>query len=433
MTGNRLDRWHSSYSRRAAGMTASEIRALFAVASRPEVVSLAGGMPNFDALPLPEIAEIVRRCAAEQSAVALQYGSGQGDVAAREQIVDVMTTVGTVCDPDDVVVTTGSQHALDLLVRILVDPGDVVLVESPSYVGALGVLRSYEADIRHVETDEQGAVPASVAAHVAAARAEGKPVKAVYLVPHHHNPSGATTSLARRQELVEQCRRDGVLVVEDDPYALLGFDTDPLPSMRSLDPEGVVYLGSFSKTFAPGLRVGWAVAPPAIRAKLVLAAEASVLCPSMFSQRVVATYLADSDWRAHVKVLRGVYRERRDALLGALEQQVPDASFTRPDGGFFTWVRLPGDLDATAMLPRAVAARVAYVPGTAFHADGRGRQHVRLSFCFPTPERIVEGVRRLAGVVRAEQELHRTFGPSLQDRPAPPPDGEFARPASDTA
>ena len=433
MTGTRLDRWHSSYSRRAAGMTASEIRALFAVASRPEVVSLAGGMPTLDALPLPEIAEIVRRCAADQAATALQYGSGQGDVLAREQIVDVMTTVGTTCDPDDVVVTTGSQHALDLLVRILVDPGDVVLVESPSYVGALGVLRSYEADVRHVDTDGEGAVPGSVAAHVAAARAEGRAVKAVYLVPHHHNPSGATTSLARRQALVEQCRRDGVLVIEDDPYALLGFDAEPLPSMQSLDPGGVVYLGSFSKTFAPGLRVGWAVAPPAIRAKLVLAAEASVLCPSMFSQRVVATYLAGSDWRAHVKVLRGVYRERRDALLGALEHQLPEATFTRPDGGFFTWVRLPGDLDASAMLPRAVAARVAYVPGTAFHADGRGAQHVRLSFCFPTPERIVEGVRRLAGVVTAEQELRRTFGPTIDGSSPTAAPRDAARPASDTA
>jgi len=432
VTGTRLDRWHASYSRRAAGMTASEIRALFAVASRPEVVSLAGGMPTLDALPLPEISEIVHRCAAEQAGVALQYGSGQGDVLAREQIVDVMTTVMTPCDPDDVVVTTGSQHALDLLVRILVDPGDVVLVESPSYVGALGVLRSYEADIRHVETDDQGAVPASVAAHVAASRAEGRPVKALYVVPHHQNPSGATTTPERRVELVEQCRRDGVLLIEDDPYALLGFDSEPLPSMRSLDPGGVVYLGSFSKTFAPGLRVGWAVAPPAIRAKLVLAAEASVLCPSMFSQRVVATYLASSDWRAHVKTLRGVYRERRDALLDALSQQIPEATFSRPEGGFFTWVRLPGDLDAAAMLPRAVAARVAYVPGTAFHADGRGGDHVRLSFCFPTPERITEGVRRLAGVVSAEQELRSTFGSSLESSLSVTTRG-FERPASDTA
>lgn len=435
MTTTRLDRWHGSYSRRAAGMTASEIRALFAVASRPEVVSLAGGMPTLDALPLPEIAEIVRRCASEHAAVALQYGSGQGDVLAREQIVDVMTTVGVTCDPDDVVVTTGSQHALDLLVRILVDPGDVVLVESPSYVGALGVLRSYEAEVRHVVTDADGADPASVAAEVARARAEGRTVKALYVVPHHQNPSGATTSAARRQQLVEQCRREGVLVVEDDPYALLGYDVDPLTAMRTLDPDGVVYLGSFSKTFAPGLRVGWAVAPPAIRAKLVLAAEASVLCPSMFSQRVVATYLAGSDWRAHVKVLQQTYRERRDTLQDALAQQLPQVDATRPDGGFFTWVRLPEGVDGAAMLPRAVAARVAYVPGTAFHADGRGADHVRLSFCFPTPERIVEGVRRLAGVVAAEQELLRTFGGAVPARADEGSAGydRSAAPAVDTA
>lgn len=412
-------------------MTASEIRALFAVASRPEVVSLAGGMPSLDTLPLPEVAEIVRRCAADSASVALQYGSGQGDGLAREQIVDVMTTVGVACDPDDVVVTTGSQHALDLLVRILVDPGDVVLVESPSYVGALGVLRSYEADVRHVATDAQGAVPAAVDAAIVAARVAGLSVKALYVVPHHQNPSGATTSLQRRAELVELCRRHTVLLVEDDPYALLGFDTEPLAAMRSLDPGGVVYLGSFSKTFAPGLRVGWAVAPPAIRAKLVLAAEAAVLCPSMFSQRVVATYLAESDWRAHVKLLRGVYRERRDALLGALTQHLPQAAFTRPEGGFFTWVRLPALLDSQTMLPRAIAARVAYVPGSAFYAGDGGSHHVRLSFCFPTPERIVEGVRRLAAVVEAETDLIHTFGDTVHY--AARLSDDRARPAADTA
>ncbi|MFC5381268.1 PLP-dependent aminotransferase family protein [Aquipuribacter nitratireducens] len=432
MTGTRLDRWHGAYSRRASGMTASQIRALFAVASRPEVVSLAGGMPTLDALPLPEVAEIVRRCAADSAAEALQYGSGQGDILAREQIVDVMTTVGVTCDPDDVVVTTGSQHALDLLVRVLVDPGDVVLVETPSYVGALGVLRSYEADVRHVPVDAEGVDPVALEAVVVGERAAGRRVKALYVVPHHQNPGGTTTSARRRAALVEVCRRLEVLVVEDDPYALLGFDHDPLPAMHSLDPDGVVYLGSFSKTFAPGLRVGWAVAPPALRSKLVLAAEAAVLCPSSFSQRVVATYLATSDWRAHVKVLRSVYRERRDALVGALEQHLPDAVLTRPDGGFFTWVAMPDDLDTTAMLPRAVAARVAYVPGTAFHADGGGGAHMRLSFCFPPPERIAEGVRRLAGVVAGERELRRTFrgtGPV----PVAVPTGDVDRPATDTA
>jgi 2-aminoadipate transaminase len=433
MTGTRLDRWHGAYSRRAAGMTASQIRALFAVASRPEVVSLAGGMPTLDALPLPEVGEIVRRCAVDSAAVSLQYGSGQGDVLAREQIVDVMSTVGSACDPDDVVVTTGSQHALDLLVRVLVDPGDVVLVESPSYVGALGVLRSYEADVRHVPTDAEGVDPTALTGVVEAERRAGRRVKALYVVPHHQNPSGVTTTATRRATLLDVCRRLGVLLIEDDPYALLGFDTDPLPSVHSLDPDGVVYLGSFSKTFAPGLRVGWAVAPPALRAKLVLAAEAAVLCPSPFSQRVVATYLSTSDWRAHVKVLRGVYRERRDALLDSLAHHLPDAVVTRPEGGFFTWVGMPDDLDTTAMLPRAVAARVAYVPGTAFHADGGGGAHMRLSFCFPPPERIAEGVRRLAGVVGVERELQRTFRgtgpvPALGHHV-----GDADRPATDTA
>ena len=442
MSGTRLDRWHDSYSRRATGMTASEIRALFAVASRPEVVSLAGGMPTLDALPLPEVAEVARRCASTDALTALQYGSAQGDPLCREQIVDVMQTVGTSVHPEDVVVTTGSQHALDLLTRILVDPGDVVLVESPSYVGALGVFRSYEAQIVHLPTDAGGVLPEAVVQATRTARAAGSRVKALYVVPHHQNPAGTTTGVERRAALVETCRSLGVLLVEDDPYALLGFDSEPLAAMKSLDPEGVVYLGSFSKTFAPGLRVGWAVAPPAIRTKLVLAAEASVLCPSMFSQRVVATYLAGSDWRAHVKVLRSVYRERRDAMLAALAQHLPGAGYTRPEGGFFTWVRLPGGVDSAAMLPRAVAARVAYVPGSAFFDDGQGHDHVRLSFCFPTPERITEGVRRLAGVLARENEVLHTFGLDSVDRPGNPAErpadrsrqhAAADRPATDTA
>ena len=439
MSGTRLDRWHDSYSRRATGMTASEIRALFAVASRPEVVSLAGGMPTLDALPLPEVAEVARRCASTDALTALQYGSAQGDPLCREQVVDVMQTVGTGVHPEDVVVTTGSQHALDLLTRIVVDPGDVVLVESPSYVGALGVFRSYEAQIVHLATDTEGVLPEAVVEATRAGRAAGARVKLLYVVPHHQNPAGTTTSAARRVALVETCLSLGILLVEDDPYALLGFGSEPLAAMRSLDPEGVVYLGSFSKTFAPGLRVGWAVAPPAIRAKLVLAAEASVLCPSMFSQRVVATYLAGSDWRAHVKVLRSVYQERRDAMLAALAQHLPGASFTRPEGGFFTWVRLPGQVDSAAMLPRAVAARVAYVPGSAFFDDGQGRDHVRLSFCFPTPERITEGVRRLAGVLARENEVLHTFGLDVPDPGSDDRAGERTgphaadRPATDTA
>jgi 2-aminoadipate transaminase len=410
--GTRLDPWLNAYADRAHGMRASEIRALFAVANRPEVVSLAGGMPYLEGLPLDVLADMTRRVVATRGTVALQYGSGQGDETLREQILDVMRLEGIDAHPDDVVVTTGSQQALDLVTRIFVNPGDVVVAEAPSYVGALGVFRAYQADVVHVPLDEHGLVPSALEETLTALEREGRRVKLLYTVPNFHNPAGVTLSAERRPQILEIARRHGVLVLEDNPYGLLGFSGEPLPALRSLDADGVIYLGSFSKTFAPGYRVGWAVAPHAVREKLVLASESSILSPSNASQLSISAYLATCDWRGQIKAFRELYRERRDAMVGALAEHLPDASWTVPDGGFYTWVRLPEGLDAKAMLPRAVTARVAYVPGTAFYFDDRGHDHMRLSFCFPTPERIREGVRRLAGVVAGETELVSLFGTS---------------------
>jgi DNA-binding transcriptional MocR family regulator len=415
--GSRLDRWVDTYAARTRGMTASEIRALFAVASRPEVVSLAGGMPFLSALPLDVVGEALARLVAEQGTVALQYGSGQGDPGLRERILDVMSAQRVDAHADDVVVTTGSQQALDLVTRIFVDPGDVVVAEAPSYVGALGVFRGYQAEVVHVPLDDDGLIPEALEAALSRLAQEGRRVKMLYTVPNHHNPAGVTLSAQRRPQVVDIARRYGVLVLEDDPYGLLGFDGDPLPSLQALNPEGVIYLGSFSKTFAPGFRVGWAVAPHAIREKLVLASEAAILCPSSFSQLAVASYLDTHDWRHQVDVFRGLYRERSIATLQALGDLVPRARWTTPHGGFYVWVTLPDGLDARAMLPRAVTERVAYVPGTAFYADGQGRANLRLSYCYPTAERIREGVRRLAGVIDAELEVLDTFGPGGGTRP----------------
>ncbi|MEV0950193.1 PLP-dependent aminotransferase family protein [Promicromonospora sp. NPDC050249] len=409
-------------------MRASEIRALFSVANRPEVVSLAGGMPYLEGLPLDVIADTMQRLIATKGTTALQYGSGQGEESLREHITQVVALEGVSAHPDDVVVTTGSQSALDLVTRIFIDPGDVVIAEAPSYVGALGVFRSYQADVVQVPLDADGLVPAELDATLTRLAAEGRRVKFLYTVPTFQNPAGVSLSAERRPQLLEICRRHGVLVVEDNPYGLLGFDEEPLPALRSYDSDGVLYLGSFSKTFAPGYRVGFVIAPHAVRDKLVLASESAVLSPSNASQLAVATYLETCDWKAQIKAYRELYRERRDALVGALGEHLPSASWNVPKGGFFVWVRLPEGLDSRAMLPRAVTARVAYVPGTAFYYDGSGSDHMRLSFCFPTPERIREGVRRLAGVVNGEAELVQIFGtagrpdPDTDDVEAPAPD-----------
>jgi DNA-binding transcriptional MocR family regulator len=392
-------------------MNTSEIRALFAVASRPEVVSLAGGMPYLTALPMETVADTVAHMLRTQGLTALQYGSGQGDPTLREQILEVMSQEGISAHADDVVVTTGSQQALDLVTRIFIDPGDVVLAEAPSYVGALGVFAAYQARVAHVASDDDGLVPAALEERILNLKAAGRRIKFLYTVPNFHNPAGTTMSLERRPQIVEICQRHGVLVLEDNPYGLLGFDREPYEALRTLSDDGVVYLGTFSKTFAPGLRVGWALAPHAVREKLVLASESAILCPSAFSQMTVSTYLATSDWMAQIKVFRELYRERRDAMVEALSALLPSASWTHPDGGFYVWLTLPEGLDAKAMLPRAVTERVAYVPGTAFFADGTGQRNVRLSYCFPDPDRIREGVRRFAGVVQSELELLETFGP----------------------
>ena len=392
-------------------MAASEIRALFSVASRPEVVSLAGGMPFVQALPLEQIAETVKNLLLERGAQALQYGSGQGDVVLREQILDVMHDVGVVAHPDDIVVTTGSQMALDLVTRVFCDPGDVILVEAPSYVGALGVFRAYQCGVEHVTMDDEGLVPAALSEAIVRVRASGRRIKMLYTIPSFHNPAGVSQGAQRRLEILAIAQQAGILVLEDDPYGLLGFDGAVPRAMRADDANGVIYLGSFSKTIASGLRVGWAVAPHGVREKLVLAAESAVLCPSNFAQLTISEYLSTQPWRQQVKVFRELYRDRRDALLESLQAMMPEGTtWTIPAGGFYSWLTLPNGLDATAMLPRAIAALVAYVPGTGFYVDGQCRQNLRLSYCYPEPDRIREGVRRLAAVVEGELELANTFG-----------------------
>jgi 2-aminoadipate transaminase len=408
---SRLDPWLQSYAERTMGMNASEIRALFAVASRPEVVSLAGGMPYLSALPMDTVAAAVAQMLATQGLSALQYGSGQGDPTLREQILEVMALEGISAHADEIVVTTGSQQALDLVTRVFIDPGDVILAEAPSYIGALGVFSAYQAHVAHVATDDDGLIPDALEERIRGLLAKGKRIKFLYTVPTFHNPAGTTLSMQRRPQILEICHRHAILVLEDNPYGLLGFDREPYAALRSLSEEGVVYLGSFSKTFAPGVRVGWALAPHAVREKLVLASESAILCPSAYSQMTVSTYLATCDWKAQIKIYRELYRERRDAMLESLGALLPQATWTHPDGGFYVWLTLPEGINSKAMLPRAVTERVAYVPGTAFFADGTGHRNLRLSYCYPDPDRIREGVRRLAGVVRTELELLETFGP----------------------
>ncbi len=391
------------FAERASLLRPSEIRALFAVASRPEIVSLAGGMPNLSALPMEMFSDVISKLVRENGQEALQYGSGQGHPKLREQICDIMALEGIRAHPDDVIVTTGSQQALDLISRIFIDPHDVVLVEAPSYVGALGTFQQYEADVVHVEMDGDGMIPVRLREAIAATKALGKNIKFLYLIPNYQNPGGVTLPSERRTEILDICREEKIFVVEDNPYGLLGFDGPSPDAMRAEDSENVIYLGSFSKTIAPGFRVGWALVPQALKEKLVIAAESSILCPSNFAQLAISGYLADQPWREQIAEFCKLYKVRRDAMLESLEKYFPEGvTWTHPEGGFYFWVTLPEGIDTKALMPKAIAAKVAFVPGTAFYADGFGSRSMRLSYCYPTPERIRDGVKALGALVTAE-------------------------------
>ncbi len=401
-----IDRFVDRYAERTSGMSASEVRALFAVAARPEVVSLAGGMPYVEALPAQEVLEVATQVLLDLGPTALQYGGGQGHLALRDRAVMLMAEEGVDADPDDVVITTGAQQALDLLGKIFIDPGDTIAVEAPAYVGALTAFAAYQPRFLTIEIDDEG----MIVEQLERAIVRGERPTFVYTVPNFGNPAGVTMSRRRREHLVALCRETGIPIVEDNPYGLLRFEGEPLPCLRSLDPRNVIYLGTVSKTFSPGVRVGWALADPSVIQRLVLAKEAADLCGSNLTMLLTERWFADEGrWRSALAGLIDTYRARRDAMLDALTEQFPGtATWTHPSGGFYVWVTLPRWADTTAMLAAAVERRVAYVPGTAFYPDGRGADRMRLAYCYPTEDRIREGVARLATLLEDDERLYRS-------------------------
>lgn len=403
-----IDRFVELYAGRTSGMSASEVRALFAVASRPDIVSFAGGMPYVEAIPLQDVLTIVAEALDGHGSGLLQYAGGQGHLVLRERLIPLMAAEGVDADPDDMVITTGAQQALDVIARIFIDPGDMVAVEAPAYVGALTAFGAYEPRYLQIDLDADG----MVVDQLEDALVRGERPKFVYTVPNFGNPAGVTMSLPRREQLVALCREAGIPIIEDNPYGLLRFEGDPLPCLRSMDPENVIYLGTVSKVFSPGVRVGWALAEQSVVQRLVLAKEAADLCGSSFTMLVTERYFAGDRWRDNLAAFVDLYRLRRDAMLQALPERLPaDAAWTEPAGGFYVWVTLPGWADTQAMLAAAVERRVAYVPGTAFYPDGRGRNQMRLAFCHPTEERIREGVARLGALLEDEEQLYRSLRP----------------------
>ncbi len=413
-----LERYAGLFASRTKVMKSSAMRDLMAVTARPEVISLAGGLPDTGTFPPDTFAAVAQRIATESCAKALQYGPTEGLPETKECIAQVMAAEGMRVDPEDVIVTTGGQQVIDLVTKTLIDPGDVVIAEGPTYPGAVPVFCSYQAELVQIEMDSAGMRIDLLEQALERLEREGRRPKFIYTVPTFQNPAGETMSLARRRRLVELAHERELLVLEDNPYGLLRYEGDPLPPLYALD-EGVsgqagstfvMYLGTFSKILSPGIRLGWVAAPPPVLEKINLGKQGTDLCTSTLSQLMVQAYFERGRWEEYVDSLTEVYRKRRDTMLDALADHFPpQAEWTRPGGGLFVWATLPDFIDTTDLLARALRDNVAFVPGEAAFLDGRGRSAMRLNFSGSNEESIREGIRRIGEVVNEQVQLYGTL------------------------
>ena len=406
-----LERYAGLFASRTRGMRSSAMRDMMAVTERPEVISLAGGLPDTSTFPPDTFAAATSRIAAESCARALQYGPTEGLSDAKACIAEVMAAEGMHVDDDDLVVTTGGQQVIDLVTKTLIDPGDVVLAEGPTYPGAVPVFSSYQADLVQIDVDERGMRVGLLEDTLDRLEREGRRPKFVYTVPSFQNPAGVTMSLERRRQLVDIARRRELLVLEDNPYGLLRYEGSPEPTLRALDGGlYVMYLGTFSKILSPGIRLGWVAAPAPVLEKINLGKAATDLCTSTLTQLLVSAYFDESRWRAYVDSLTEIYRARRDTMLDALAEFFPaEAEWTRPAGGLFIWATLPDFIDTTDLLARALRENVAFVPGEGAYLDGRGRSSMRLNFSGSDEDAVREGVRRIGKVVSEQVALYGTL------------------------
>ena len=402
-----FDRWDGRYAAAMADVRSSAVRDLFAAASRPDVISLSGGMPDVRRVPHEAVSRAVREALKHDGPAALQYGSSEGRYPLRSTIVGLMAETGVRLSEDDLIVTSGAQQGLDLLAKVFLDPGDTVICEGPTYVGALQAFSVYRPRIEWIETDEHGMRVDLLEETLRRLGPQG--AKFIYTIPNFQNPAGVTLTPDRRRRLLELAREYDIPVVEDDPYGRLRYEGGHVLPLRALDAD-VIYLGTFSKIFAPGLRLGWMAAPRPILAKVLLAKQGADLCGSSFAQSVAEHYMKGTAWRRVLADLTKTYHERRDAMLAALVEHFPaDVTWTHPEGGFFVWVTLPAHLDTRPLLAEAVEHGVTFVPGSDFYPDGSGRNSLRLAFCYEEPARIEEGVRRIAEVLEDKLALYRAF------------------------
>jgi 2-aminoadipate transaminase len=431
-TAHELARYEALFATRTRGMKSSAMREMMALTEQPDVISLAGGLPDTSTFAPELYAKLMSQVAASSTARALQYGPTEGMAATVDCIVEVMAAEATQVDPGEVLVTTGGQQVIDLVCKTLIDPGDVIVAEAPTYPGAVPTFSAYQAEVEQIEMDGDGMPIDELERTLDRLQAEGRRPKFIYTVPNFQNPGGVTMSLARRRRLVEVAHERELLILEDNPYGLLRYEGEPLPTLHSLDAQGggaadlVIYLGTFSKILSPGLRLGWAVAPRPVLEKLNLGKQGADLCSSPVTQLFVAEYFKERDgsgqarWLGYLEQLKDLYRRRRDVMLEALEEHFGEhARWTQPQGGLFIWATLDERIDTTDLLAQARNSEgVAFVPGRAAYMDGRrGSSSMRLNFAGVPDADIREGIRRIGKVVREQLGLYGTLSGSATTRP----------------
>lgn len=406
--------WDSRYALRMKGITSSMIRELLKLTQRPEVISFAGGLPAAEYFPVERFQEACQRVLATNAHMALQYGTTEGYLPLREFLAGRLSSDGVRVSADNVLITSGSQQALSLIGALFVNPGDRILVEEPTYLGAIQAFRAYQADYVGVPTDENGIVTDALGD----ALRHGP--KFMYILPNFQNPAGVTISAQRRQDLIRISHEHGIPIVEDDPYGALRFEGEHLKPLYMIDAErsanngarysgNVIYLSTFSKTLAPGLRIAWVAAAPEVISRLVQLKQGADLHTTTFNQMVIYEVAKDGFIDEHVANLREVYRKRRDAMLGAMDRFMPpEVSWTQPAGGLFLWMHLPDDMNVLQLFEAAIKRDVAFVPGTAFYTSPNPPPRARINFSTVNEDRIVEGIKRLSEAIRTLQTAHST-------------------------
>ncbi len=396
------------FADRAMGMKASDIRELLELTQRPEIISLAGGLPNTDAFPVEEIAKICKDILKNDSHKALQYSATEGIRPLRMALLDYMKEqLGVGGEVDNLIVTTGSQQALSLISMVILDPGDMILTTAPSYVGGLGAFRSYQAKIECVAQDDEGLVIDSLEEKLKELKLRDIKPKMIYVVPTFQNPAGVTMTEKRREEMLELAIDYDVLILEDDPYSRLRFEGEDVKPVKYFDYEGrVIFLGTMSKLLSPGLRVAWIHSPKDLSRKFAIAKQSADLCSTTFSQYIAYEFLNRGHLLPHIEKIKTMYKRKRDIMLAAMEKYFPEnVTWTYPEGGMFSWVTMPEHMDSKLILMRAIKEdNVAFVIGSAFYPDDSGKNHMRLNFSHSSDEKLKEGIRRLGTTLKKEME-----------------------------